>query len=406
VRAETSRAAAIAELLTVGWDTRPDARLEVEKLYRQTSEDLPGDRTLVYAYALVKLQQRQYPEASRLLDQYLGIEKQDVFAWRAKAWISLLTKNAGGAVVELDKLSQLLADEKVKLSDEQRSELVTFLGRMVGFLEGPGEGSVTAASLTATRRKISERLPGTEREAFDSAISAVVDEFGVLATAKDDAQVQEISTQEKQNRERLVDLANDEAAMAERKEALQKTAEKIESEAVAEREIYAKADQPLIDQLSRLNSQAAIIDSQLANVSADILSIRALLAREKDPVLRDQYFRDLDRLSLLASRLDGDLLALSRRADGIKRQRSALALRHAQAQQTLANSLAAAQKEFKGIETKEKRADNEREKLKKPVVGNTGKVIALNKQAIALSTYESFPLEAEKQRILDLLDAK
>jgi hypothetical protein len=39
-------------------------------------------------------------------------------------------------------------------------------------------------------------------------------------------------------------------------------------------------------------------------------------------------------------------------------------------------------------------------------VGNTGKVIALNKQAVALSTYETFPLEAEKQRLLDHLEAK
>jgi hypothetical protein len=58
------------------------------------------------------------------------------------------------------------------------------------------------------------------------------------------------------------------------------------------------------------------------------------------------------------------------------------------------------------LETKEKRADNERGKLAKPATGNSGKVISLNKQAVALSTYETFPLEAEKQRLLDQLKEK
>jgi hypothetical protein len=43
----------------------------------------------------------------------------------------------------------------------------------------------------------------------------------------------------------------------------------------------------------------------------------------------------------------------------------------------------------------------EREKLNKPAAAYTGRVISLSKEAQALTTYEAFPLEQERQRLLD-----
>lgn len=397
---------AITELMTVGWDTKPEARERAELLYARAVEEHPGDRQLVYAFALVKMQQRQFPEAAKLLDQYLAIEKQDASAWRAKAWLSMLMKSASTSLVELDKLSQVLADEKVKLPDETRQELVTFLGRMIGFLEGPGEGSVNGATLAAAKQKIRGRLTETQRESFDSGVSAVVDEFGVLATAKDDAQVQEIATAEKQKREQLVDIEKDGVEIVARKGELRETAERLESEVAAENATYAKADAPLADEFNRIAAQAANVDRDLSNVSSDIISLRGQAARERDPIIRNRLFRDIDRLEDIAARLDNNLRSLERAGAVVRDRRATLLAQHNQALAGYASSLGAAQKEFKGLESREKRADAIRNKLRKPSVGNTGKVISMNKQAVALSTYETFPLEAEKQRLLDQLEAK
>ena len=404
--AQATSAAAISELITVGWDTKPEGRARAEETYLRAVEDHPGDRQLVYAYALVKMQQRQFPEASRLLDQYLAIEKQDALAWRAKSWLSMLMKSAPTSLVELDKLSQVLADEKVKLPIATRQELIQFLGRMIGFLEGPGEGSVNAATLVAAKAKIAGRLTETEREAFDQGVSAVVDEFGVLATAKDDAQVQEIATAEKQKREQLAQLDKDAVDIGARKEELKITAERIESEVASENATYAKADAPLADEFNRIARQASDVDRDLSNVSSDIVSLRGQAAREKDPNIRNRIFRDIDRLEGIAARLDNNLRSLERTAAGVRARRATLLAQHNQVLAGYASSLGAAQREFKGLESREKRADNLRNKLRKPTVGNTGKVIALNNQAVALSTYEVFPLEAEKQRLLDQSEVK
>jgi chromosome segregation ATPase len=163
-------------------------------------------------------------------------------------------------------------------------------------------------------------------------VAAIVDQFALLATAKDDAQVQEIALKERQKRERIAELANDEVAIAARKDELKEAVTKVESDIAAENATYTKNDQPLIDQLSRLNAQAAGVDAELANVSGDIGALRVRLARERDPVVRGLILSDIDRLNLLFNRLDADLVALSRRADGIKAQRAALAVRHQQAQ--------------------------------------------------------------------------
>ena len=404
--AQVSPAVAISELLSVGWDTRPEGRERAAAAYQQAVEDFPGDRQLVYAYALVRMQQRQYPEAVRLLEDYLSIERQDAQAWRAKAWLSMLMKNASASLVDLDKISQLVADEKTALTVAEQQELIGFLGRMIGFLEGPGEGAVNSSTLSAAKRKIVDRLTGTQRETFDQNVSAVIDEFGVLATAKDDAQVQEIATAEKQKRDHLAQLDKNAIEIGARKEELKLAAEKIESEAQADNDTYSRADQPLAESLANLTSQARLAERELANVSVDLLSLRAQLARERDPIIRDRLFREIDRMEILAARIDADLLSLRRRAQGIQAQRATLSAKHNQAQASFTAGLAKAQKEFQTLENQLKRASAERSKLKRPAVGNTGKVIALNKQAVALSTYETFPLEAEKQRLLDQLEAK
>ena len=62
-----------------------------------------------------------------------------------------------------------------------------------------------------------------------------------------------------------------------------------------------------------------------------------------------------------------------------------------------------ANREFNTLTKQEKKADNIERIAKQPVTGTTSRVTSLNAQATALTTYQPFPLEQEKQRVLDLL---
>lgn len=400
----------IAELLSVGWETKPQSRESADQLYQHFLEQNPGNRQVLYAFALVKMQQGRYSDAAKLLEPYLATYKNDLAAWRAKAWISMLTKNYTASLAELDKLSQLLeeqANAAVKdeddgrKRDEQQQEYIRFLGRMVGYLRGPRNGAVSVATLDAAQRKITARLDETHKPLFDEGLASVTDAFAVFATSKDDAQAQEVATAEKTKRETLENIEKEAVDIASRREQLKASSDKIQSESRAATDTYNKADAPLVSELTRLNAQAALLDRDLNNINTDIILLRRQADRERDPVLRDRLLRDISRLQLVASRIDSDYSAVQASANAVQGQRAALLARHQQTQAAFASALLRAEKEFKGLDTKLKRADAEKAQLKKPATGNTGKVIAMSKQAEALTTYEEFPLEQEKQRILD-----
>ncbi len=402
--------ASINELLTTGWDTKPAARKAADDLYREYVEQNPGDRQALYAMALVKMQQGRYPDAAELVDQYLAGGKTDLAAWRAKSWLSMLLKNHTASLSELDKLSQLLeqdAAEDLKDEDELRAreqrqqELIRYLGRMIGYLEGPADGAVTEAALAAAHRKIAARLDGTHKPLLDEGRASVTDAFAVFATAKDDAKTEEIEVAEKIKRQTLANLEQEAIDIASRREQLIASSNKIQEEARAEQDTYNKADAPLVSQLTQLNAQAAVIDRDLANVTGDLFALRRQLDRERNPIIRDQILRDIGAVEITAARISRSLATAEAAASAVQAQRVSLANRYQQSQAGFRSALLRLDKEAKGLDSKLKRADAERAQLKKPATGNTGKVISMSKQALGLTTYEAFPLEQERRRLME-----
>ena len=59
--------------------------------------------------------------------------------------------------------------------------------------------------------------------------------------------------------------------------------------------------------------------------------------------------------------------------------------------------------ELAELTKRERRNDSLEKRASRPVVPTTGKVRALSAQATALSTYDAFPLEAAKARLLESL---
>jgi hypothetical protein len=391
----------IKRLLSEGWDNKPESRRAADAIYEQFVDQNPANQQILYAYALAKMNHRQYAEAQELVDQYLASEPNDLSALRARAWLSMLLRDHARSLAQLDKLSQRLADTENPPKPDRQRELTEFLGRMFGYLEGPATTNINSVTLDAARGKVVDRLNETSRPWFEQGRAAVLDQYAVLATAKDDAQVQEMMAAEKTKRDTLANLDKEEAGIATRKTAIATSTDKLREEAAADTATFARADGPLADQLSRLSVQSASVESSLAAVSADIIVVRADAARERDPILRDRLLRELDRLELLAARLNADLLGIERRGAQVGRQRAALALRHRQLQAGFAANLDKLDKEQKALDTRLKRADAQRASLNKPATRPTGRITSLASQAQALTTYEAFPLEQEKQRLLD-----
>jgi hypothetical protein len=112
---------------------------------------------------------------------------------------------------------------------------------------------------------------------------------------------------------------------------------------------------------------------------------------------------EIDRLALAASRLESDLFSVRRLAEGVQGQRAALVARQRRAQAAAADQAQRIDKEIGNLGKRDRVNDALEKRVNKAPSGTTSKTRALTAQATALSTYDQFPLEAARQRLLEVL---
>jgi hypothetical protein len=122
-----------------------------------------------------------------------------------------------------------------------------------------------------------------------------------------------------------------------------------------------------------------------------------------DPNRRLQWEIEIDRLSLAASRLQSDLFSVRRLAEGVQTQRANLLARQRRAQAAAADQAQRIDKETSNLAKRDRVNDAIEKRANKPASGTTSKTRALAAQATALSTYDQFPLEVARQKLLESL---
>ncbi len=402
---EAAEREAVAKLLNVGWATTPKARKAADAQY-DTLRVLSGpSRAALEASLLVLLQQRRYDDAAKRVDELLAKNPTDLTAQRAKVWIAVVSKNYSAAMLAADKLSRQLADDPPRADDEQaiHDDLHAFLGRIYGFLGGPAAENVNQEDRKASERQIADRILDTRRAKFDEARDGVVAKFLELTGDKDEER-QRIIDQAAASRDKtLKELESEKGAIASRLKELDDRKNKLQSELRDEVAEIAKDDQPLVQELARLDTRARTLNRDLLFYDSQIGQLRALAAGEMDPGRRQSYEFEIERLSFAAARLDSDLLSVRRLADGVQAQRAALVARQRRAQVAAADQAQKIEKESANLAKRDRVNEALEKRVNKSPSGTTSKTRALSAQAMALSTYDQFPLEASRQRLLESL---
>jgi hypothetical protein len=396
---------AILKLLDVGWATTPQARTAADLQYQEVQRLAAGDTQGLAASALVLMQQRRYDEALKRVDQLLVKDVTDLTGLRARIWLQAVLKNYSGAMFTSGKLSERLAAAPPKTEAEQAThdELIAFLGRMFGYFGGPASEIANQDERKAAEKQIVARLEESKRPVFEEARDGVLQKFLELSDSQAQARETALAEAATEKEKTLAELDADRQKMADRVKELDEVRKKLESELKAELAQIAKEDAPLVQQLARLNSQAAIVNQNLANYAAEIGRLRALAASTNDPALKQQYLFEADQLSFSAGRLEATLVGLENQAAGVQAQRNALALRAQRAQAAANDQANQINGELTALAKREKRNDGIERRTTKPASGTTSKGRALSAQATALSTYDQFPLEVARQKLLESL---
>jgi hypothetical protein len=397
--------AGIVRMMDVGWNVTPTARAAADAQYVELQATAAGDVRLLTASSLVLLQQRRYEEAGKRLDELLVQEPQSILGLRARCWLAAMLKSYGGSMVLAEKLRAALPAETTQdvAGEAVAREQLAFLGRLCGYRSGPVADGVDQDARKALEKTIMTGL-GEERKAvFEQARDGVTQKYFELTDVKVDVEKKNVEERKTEAALVLQDVETARQEIEERVAQLEDSATKIQKEWNDEIAEIMRLDRPLVAELARLQARADGLSRDLASFQFTINGMEARLARERDPVLRGQIRRDIDQQAFFASRVANDLAAVNRQGQAVEGQRAVLAARTAKAQANFGGQLDRINKELVALGKKEKRADYEEKKARRPVSSSSTKTVALSGQVTALSTYDKFPLEQARQRLLEQL---
>jgi hypothetical protein len=402
VRAETAAGTAIAKLLEVGWSIAPQARVAADLQWSEVQRLAGSDVRAIEASWLVLMQQRRFDEALKRLDEHLAKSPDDFDALRAKAWVQTVLKNYAVAFVTADRLSVLLSKNRptTEEGEVEHEEAIAFLGRLIGFYGGPAADLINQEERKSREKKWLDRLDESNKVVFEDARNGVLARYIDMTDESANAKERAIATAKAEKDKSLAELQIEGGKLDEKAKELEEKRNKLNSEFKAEMDAISRQDQPLFAQQSQLATQASALETNLITLSAQISALQQLATNERNEALQQQYFAQLNSLSILASRTDADLFAVNRSLGNVQAQRNGLQTRRVQVQASAAAQVNRLDRELAEIGQRERRNEAMEKRANRPVTTTSSKVRSLSAQASALSTYDTYPLEAAKEKLL------
>jgi hypothetical protein len=398
-----------ASMMDRGWKPSAKALDAAREEYEAIQADGRANPRVTYAFALVQMRNRRYDDAKRLLDDVLAADKNDLSARRARIWALVLLKDYSAALVDLESLMKSLSAKAaadgadVDETDAELAALAEFAGRVVGFIDGPAARSVAEHVRADYRKRVTAPLTTARRAAFDSGHEAVARRFAELDLDRQQTKA-DAKASEQDRKDRIKqELDRERAGIAAEKSTLDSRADKARADLKKElTEVEAQA-RPLVTQQTRLESQGAAISREIANLQVEIGRLLDLADESEDPFEARRFRAEARRLDAVLARFSNDLGRVNTDLATVASKRVAIEGRRRAA-------LARAQAEDDRIDRRridlvstEKRINNDERRAGQPASGHTGAVASLAAKASAFTTYDDFPFEEERAKLLQAL---
>ncbi|MCA9161555.1 MAG: hypothetical protein KDA62_01200, partial [Planctomycetales bacterium] len=382
------------------------ARRQVDEQYEQLQQLSPGDRDVRYAYVVATINQRRYREADPLLKELVALEPTNLDVLRTRVWLTTMLRDYGATLVQLEQLSAAMAEQE-GLDTETAETTARFLGRVIAFLEGPAnDASATAANprlVANAKRDLLDRLTESQRTAFDEAFDAVTNRYLDLTESKEASQQRAVAAAREDRENRLDQVAEQRERIGDEREDLRDQQERLRSEMTDQLAELTKTDQPLATQQARLQTQMVAMQRDLAAIDLELSRLGRRIDTEEDPFLRDALRREAARLAAVARRYAVDLSGLDRQVAVVTAQRLELQRQRIELQRTIGGQLNQTAAELDKLAKNEKQADAIERRARRPLNATSNQARSLSAVASAFITYEPFPFQQERQRVLKSL---
>ncbi len=405
-RAEVDMRGEVLQLFQQGEKYSASALATVEEHYQQlrsTTRDPRWD----YAYLLMLIKQHDNDNALRVAAALAESAADPLPAYRAKVWLEMNKKKYAAAMADMDLLSQRLpkADGAGEAEAGPR-DASRFIGRMLGFLEGPAAEAVNQSTREELRIKIIDRLTPSRRQAMDDARRAVVKRFSELDLKEEQVKT-DAKVEEQQEKEQLRDqVEKDKAAVGQQQSDLAEKAAKLRADLDRELDQFDAVIRPLTSQLARLEAVAGTNNRQLSFAQAQIADLFVQLQNENDQNRRFAINAQINSINNQADALRRNLASVNSEAAGLVAQRNALQAKRNGVVARGQDALSQLDRDGAGLRREEGKLRNDEKRAKSPATGVTSRSRSMSAKIAAFTTYEEFPIEQEKQRLLDSFGAK
>jgi len=409
--ADSNLRVATAELFRLGWTTKYSQRVRTDSYYESASQSI-NDVRFRYAYSLVLMKQRRYKEAAEELATINKILPNNVQVSAALTWSRISWRQYSAALLDLDRMSATIASQLYekdgtakKLAAVKRLELITALrhvGELTAYLDYPVRERTSDKLRSHHRDRIVARFQPKELAEFRRAQQQVIDMHNLWQKQIALATLEGRERDKKHREQDLKDLDDIRASIQRRKEDLKDENEKARDKTDKRQDDLRKRADPIDRELTAVNNSGAASMLQSTQIDWDLSQLYRQLRRTRDPLLRNFIRREIFRLENLLRVSATETFLAGLQANSLVDRRARLQAESNLLENRFQKQLYDAKKEGSQLDKRERRATAQQRRLRKSGPKVPRNVIGLRSKASLLSTYSEFPLELEKQRVLDI----
>ncbi len=389
-------------LLNEGWDRTPKIRNEAQSWYDSAPAEVRTQNVVRWAYSLNRMHHRKYREIKPLVDE---LAQQDPSNWDfayAQIWMATFVDEFEQCLVLMQQLKQNM-DAAQEMPKQQKVENYFRLGRIFGYIQGPYAKRVNRQSLENTLDKLQAGADEESMRNFTAQRDGVIEQYNQLMATRENKQETELETLVKKQQVEL-----------EQQTTLLQQLDKQSQDARGSRErVVSDGEAEIGKQKERLDAVTAEwnrVQSSLSSVSYDVNSlwfsitqIDHALETERDPSVRQRLLLDHNYFLVLVRDKEYNLRSLQSNANGLYNELGASSAGYNQAVSTVRARVNEIDQTISSAEKARNRASRKIRTLQaEPKVSNT-LVATIDAEAEALSSYDPFPADFLKQRLLDSL---
>lgn len=383
------------------WQRDVQTRRDGERAWQAVEESGNSSGLVEKAYVINRIHFDQFREAKTVSQGLTDKLPNDWDAWHLRIWSEMSVGNCNEALVLMQQLKKAV-DASSDIDKTQKLLIYSRLGRLFAFADGPGRAKTRPETLDRTLATIVDGLDDTELGSFEDQRSQSVQMYTSMLDEKSQTIADQVQKSAEDQANTMQQLTAENQVINERQSQLQVEAAAIRERAESEiNQLKSRAD-PLQAELALLDSQIANEQNRAALIANDIAAWLHAAEHETDPV-RQRYFYDLAAAAQISlTNQQRLIMSLQSQFDAIVGQLDGIRMEIAATENRFGAQLRGLEGESRQLTGRLKRNSRTMSKLGDPKP-ESGYVKRVDAELGRLATFDPFPVEEFRQRMLDEL---